>query len=161
MNILFFIFLFLSIAFFIPYFMVLRNKACKFKIMAKVLSLEEGTKVIIQQKAQMEFYYPIIKYEYSYNEQTYTGQTKSSDMKRLMVPALDHLGKPAKDEKYIWRQAKAEGEVPVLINESKPHQSVLDYKSNDIFIYQSNGYLVLSIAFFVFSIITLIFILSD
>lgn len=161
MNILFFIFLFLSIAFLIAYFMMSRIKTYKFKVMAKVLSLEEGSKVITQQKSQMEFYYPIIKYEYSYNEQTYTGQTKNSDIKRLMVPALDHLGKPAKDEKYIWRQSKVGDEIPVLINESKPHKSMIDYESNDIFIYQIKGYLVLSITFFVFSIITLIFILSD
>ena len=141
--------------------MMLSIKTYKFEVMAKVLSLEEGTKVITQQKSQMKFYYPIMEYEYLYNEQTYTGQTKASDIKRLMVSAVDHLGEPTKDEKFIWRQCKVGDEVPVLINESKPHKSVIGYESNDIFVYQSKGYLVLSIAFFVSSIITLIFILSD
>jgi len=159
MYILFFVLLFFSIAFLIPYLVMLRIKIYKFKVMAKVLSLEEGTKVMTQQKSQMEFYYPIMKYEYSYNEQTYTGQTTFSDIKRLMVPAVDHLGEPAKDEKFIWRQCKVGDEVPVLIDESKPHKSLIGYESNEIFVFQRKGYLVLSSAFFVLAIITLFFIL--
>ena len=157
MNIFFFVFLFLSIAFLIPYFWMLRINAYQLKVTGKLLSLQEGTKTIKQQKSQMEFYYPIIEYEYSYNGHTYKGQTRTSDVKRLMVPVLDHLNEPAKDESFIWRQSKVGDELPVLIKENKPHQSIIGYPSNDIFVYQSKGFLVLSIAFFVLSIVSIIF----
>lgn len=110
-----------------------------------------------QQKSEMEFYYPVMEYEYVYNDKTFKGKTGFSDIKRLMVPALDHMKEPAKDESFVWRQFKVGDEVPVLIKENKPHQSIIGFPSNDIFIYQSKGFLVLSSVFFILSIVSIIF----
>ena len=137
----------LSAIFFIPYYARLRRSFFKHQLIGSIVSIKEGTKLVAQQYEDWEYYYPIIEYEYHYKDRLYKGKTKRSDIKRLMVSAVNNMGEPNDEVLFYWRGENIGDEISILIKEEQPHKSVVGFESNAAYKSETKGYLFLSVLF--------------
>jgi len=149
--------LLLGICFAIP---AARRLSVKFRkstvVVARIVSVSEGTDRPIAERNGRVYYYPCITYRYFQDGSAYVGELKSSHIRRYRIPEIDGFRGKTPESRFAWRGLKSSDEVPVRVFLSNPSDSMPIFPEAPEFVSETWVLVIVSGCFLVLSICMLV-----
>lgn len=89
-------------------------------VSATLLNVSEEVDVVLMKYGKINYYYPVLSYEYVINGKKYIGDVGRRQSRAFRVPEIDMYGKKTDPDQFSWRQWSVGGSINVRVFLGRP-----------------------------------------
>ena len=96
----------------------------KVEISAVITNIEEASEAVQDLYSPITYCYPCLRFEYEYDDKTYTGEIGKQDFRKFRIEKLSQWGDERPNQDFPWRTMVVGDQIRLVIDGRSPEKGV-------------------------------------